>query len=90
MTYEALVRHTRSVPTGDGIANRLERLRVEATSEEEAFGKVHQTSDDHIVCIDSWHHEGVMAFSVETGDPEFFSEAHRPTLPVTDLEVRCG
>ena len=90
MTYEALIRHTRPVSTGDGIANSLELVHVEAASEEEAFGKVHQTADDHIVCIDSWHHEGIMAFSVETGEPEFFSEAHRPALPVMDSEPRCG
>lgn len=90
MTYEALIRHTRPIPTGDGIHNRLELRHIEATSEEEAFGKARQTSDDHIVCIDSWHHQGVMAFSVETGEPEFFSEAHRPALAMTDSELRCG
>ncbi len=80
VTYEALIRHTRPIPTGEGHQHWLESRNVQAASEEEAFLKVKQSSDDFIACIDSFHHEGVAPFSVEVGDPLFFTNAHRPEV----------
>lgn len=91
MTYEALIRHTRPTPTGEGHEHWLESRHVDATSEVDAYDKIKHTSDDFIACIDSYHHQGVAPYSVEMGDPTFFTEAHRPDLVVpADAVDRTG
>lgn len=90
MIYDALIRHSRRVPYGEGFEHSLELRHVNARSEEEAYLKIEQTPLDAIACIDSWHHQGVVPFSVETGDPDFFAEVHRPALVLGGMEPRVG
>ena len=91
VNYETLIRHTRPIPSGEGHEHWLESRHVEAKSEEEAYLKVKHSSDDFIACIDTFHHEGVAPFSVEVGDPLFFTDAHRPEVIVpADAEDRAG
>lgn len=90
MLYDTVIRHTRRVPRGDGFEHSFEFRHVEAMSEEEAFLKVKHNSDDHIACIDSHHHVGLMPFSVATGEPEFYTDAQRPPFKVTGSEPRVG
>lgn len=90
MTYEVLIRHTVQIPYGGGVEQRLEERRVEARSEEEAFLKIKHTSDDFIACIDAPHHRGLEPYSVETGDPEFFTNVHRPARRTYGGELRTG
>ncbi|GEM_PF-6558708 len=90
MTYEVLIRHTVPIPYGSGIEQRIEERRVEARSEEEAFLKIKHTSDDFIACIDSFNHGGLEPYSVETGDPEFFTDVHRPAWRACGAEQRAG
>jgi hypothetical protein len=78
MTYEIQIRHSRPIPSGDGFQQSFESRRVAASSEEEAFHLVRQSCYDHIACIDAWHHQGVAPFSVDTGEPEFFTDTQRP------------
>jgi len=91
VTYETLIRHTRPTPSGEGHQHWLESRHVDAKSEEEAYLKVKQSADDFIACIDSFHHEGVEPYSVEVGDPLFFTSVHRPPLVVpADAVDRTG
>lgn len=90
MTYDVLIRHTRPVPYGEGVEHKMEERQIEAKSEADAFLKIKHTSDDFIACIDSWHHEGIEPYSVETGDPEFFTDVHRPPMEVSDGIRRMG
>ncbi len=90
MTYDVLIRHTSPTSTGEGVEHWLEERQVDARSEEEAFLGVKHGPDDHIACIDSWHHRGVSPFSLETGDPNFFTNAHRPALIIDGPEDRAG
>jgi hypothetical protein len=92
MTYETLIRHTRPIPTGEGVAHSFEYRYVEAHSEEEAFLKAHHGADDFIACIDTSHHQGITPYSVETGEPAFFSNVHRPALgiPADTADHRMG
>ncbi|MEO5373753.1 MAG: hypothetical protein H7840_05670 [Alphaproteobacteria bacterium] len=90
MTYDALIRHTHHVPFGYGLEQRLEHVLVEAGSEEEAFLKIKHTSDDFIACIDALRHEGILPYSVETGDPEFFTAVKRPDRAAGGAEPRVG
>ncbi|MGE5502813.1 MAG: hypothetical protein ACM31L_00170 [Actinomycetota bacterium] len=78
MTYDVLIRHTMSVPFGDGCEHRLEMRHIDAASEEDAFRRLHHGPDDHIACIDAWHHQGIDPYSVEIGDPDFPSDARCP------------
>ncbi len=80
VTYETLIRHTRPVSTGEGHEHWMESRHIQAESEEDAYRKVRHSSDDFIACIDTFHHEGVAPFSVEVGDPLFFTDAHRPEV----------
>lgn len=90
MTYDVLIRH--SVPTaeGEGAKHHMSYRHVEAASEEEAYLKTRRSLTDHIACIDAWHHCGVTPFSVETGEPDFFTDAHRPTLAIEAGAQRMG
>lgn len=90
MFYDVMLRHGKPVPYGDGNEYQQESCRVEAQSEDEAFLKIRQSPSDSIVCIDTWHHEGVFPFSVDTGDPDFFTTAVRPSSDRLGLEPRVG
>lgn len=89
MTYDILIRHSVPVATGEGYRHHLEMRRLEAGSEEEAFRRIRQGADDHIACIDAWHHQGVVPFSVATGDPDFYTDAACPDH-AAGLEPRVG
>ena len=90
MLYDTMIRHSRQIRSGDGFEHWLESKLVEANDEEEAFLKIRQTPYDSIACIDSWHHIGLEPFSVETGNPEFFTAVHRPELGGLGPEPRVG
>ncbi|TAN53813.1 MAG: hypothetical protein EPN26_06605 [Rhodospirillales bacterium] len=90
MTYEIQIRHSRPVAGGDGFEHSLECLRVEAGSEEEAVARLHLSCNDHIACVDAWHHRGIAPYSVDTGELEFFTDAARPPRPVGNGEARTG
>ncbi len=90
MTYEVQIRHSRPVPFGDGYEHRLECLHMEEASEEDVFRHIRQTCGDHIACIDSWHHQGVAPYSVDTGGSEFFTEVERPSRSISLGEARTG
>jgi hypothetical protein len=78
MTYEVLIRHTIPVPVGDGAEHRLEVRHVDAASEEAAYRSLKMTADDHVACIDAWHHVGIDPYSVAIGDPDFPSDGVCP------------
>jgi hypothetical protein len=63
---------------------------MDGASEEDVFKRIPQTCNDHIVCIDSWHHKGIAPYSVDTGEPEFFTEVERPDRTVSVDEARAG
>jgi hypothetical protein len=90
MTYDVQIRHSRPVPNGDGFLHNFECRHIVASSEEEAFHLVRQSCYDHIACIDAWHHQGVEPFSVDTGEPEFFTDATRPTRKPGHGAARTG
>ncbi|MBF0094189.1 MAG: hypothetical protein HQL33_09005 [Alphaproteobacteria bacterium] len=90
MIYEAWIRHSQPVPHGEGALYRMENRRVEADSEEDAFLKLERTAYDSIACIGAWHRQGLLPFSVETGNTEFFTDVRRPDQPRAGLEPRMG
>ncbi|MBF0560608.1 MAG: hypothetical protein HQL37_01075 [Alphaproteobacteria bacterium] len=90
MTYNVQIRHSRPVPYGDGNEYQRESRRIEAQTEEEAILKIRLTPLDNIDCVDSWHHEGMFPFSVDTGNPDFFTNVTRPSLERIGLEPRVG
>ena len=90
MTYDVLIRHSVPTETGEGARHPVSYRHVEAASEEEAFLKTKRSPTDHIACIDAWHHHGVTPFSVETGEPEFFTDAKRPPLTIDANAERVG
>ncbi|CAA7616928.1 hypothetical protein [Magnetospirillum sp. UT-4] len=91
MTFDVLIRHSDPVATGEGMRHSFEYRHVDASSEEDAFRRTRQSLNDHIACIDSWHHHGVTPFSVEIRDPDFFSDVHCPEHAADeDGERRAG
>lgn len=90
MTYEVQIRHSRPARKGDGYEHSFECRQMEAASEEEVFHHLHLTCNDHIACIDAWHHQGIEPYSVDTGELEFFTEVKRPYRPVSTDEARTG
>ncbi len=90
MTYDVQIRHSRPVSSGDGYEHYLECLRMEETSEEDVFKHIRQTCNDHIACIDAWHHQGISPYSVDTGESAFFTEATRPMRSISLDEARAG
>lgn len=90
MTYEVQIRHSRPVPYGEGYEHSFERKCLEGDSEEDVYRHIHQSCSDHVACIDAWHHQGVEPFSVDTGEPEFFTEVKRPDRTVSIGEARLG
>jgi len=90
MTYEIQIRHSRPTAKGDGYEHSLECLQVEGDSEAEAVARLHLSCNDHIACIDAWHHQGIAPYSVDTGALEFFSDVTRPARPIGIGEARSG
>lgn len=90
MTYDVQIRHSRLANSGDGFIHSFECRHMDGRSEEDVFNHIHLTSNDHIACIDSWHHQGVEPYSVDTGEMEFFSDAKRPSRTPSAGEARTG
>ena len=90
MTYDVLMRRSIPVSNGDGNEHRLQYRHIEAMTEEGAYLKVRKSPSDAIACIDSWRHMGMFPFSVDIGNPEFYTDVVRPSIERAGSEPRVG